>query len=76
MGKSAVITQMTEVDLDNMDNALDKDSEHAPDVHDPNRKPRIRSLFIVHIAMLILSLGSSIIYTGVWPYIVAVRQLS
>jgi hypothetical protein len=35
---------------------------------------RVRSLFIVHISMLILSLGSSIIYTGIWPYLQRVRK--
>jgi len=33
------------------------------------KKARIRSLFIVHISMLVVSLGSSIIYTGVYPYL-------
>lgn len=31
--------------------------------------PRQRSLYIVHLAMLIFSLGNSIIFTGVWPYL-------
>ncbi len=35
---------------------------------------RLRSLFIVHISMLVLSLGSSIIYTGIWPYLQRVSQ--
>ena len=30
---------------------------------------RLRSLYIVHLSMLIVALGASIIFTGVWPYI-------
>jgi hypothetical protein len=30
---------------------------------------RKRSLYIVHLSMLIFSLGNSIIFTGVWPYL-------
>ena len=36
------------------------------------KKQRIRSLFMVHLSMLIFSLGNSIIVTGVWPYLQAV----
>jgi hypothetical protein len=39
-----------------------------------NDRARIRSLFIVHFSMLILSLGTSIIFTGVWPYLNMVRR--
>lgn len=38
-------------------------------------RARIRSLFIVHTAMLILTLGSSIIYTGLYPYLELVREV-
>ena len=34
------------------------------------KKLRIRSLFIVHFSLLVASLGSSIIFTGVYPYLV------
>lgn len=34
------------------------------------KKQRIRSLFIVHFSLLVASLGSSIIFTGVYPYLV------
>ena len=37
-----------------------------------NVDSRIRSLFIVHISMLIFSMGNSIIVTGIWPYLQAV----
>jgi hypothetical protein len=33
------------------------------------RKSRFRSIYIVHFAMLIFSLGFSIILTGVYPYL-------
>ena len=38
-----------------------------------NVSSRIRSLYIVHTSMLFMALGSSIIYTGVWPYSQVVR---
>ena len=34
------------------------------------KKLRIRSLFIVHFSLLVMSLGSSIIFTGVYPYLI------
>ena len=34
---------------------------------------RIRSLFIVHTSMFIMALGSSIIFTGIWPYLILVK---
>eukprot|EP00095_Tigriopus_kingsejongensis_P005987 maker-scaffold48_size466083-snap-gene-3.27 protein:Tk05987 transcript:maker-scaffold48_size466083-snap-gene-3.27-mRNA-1 annotation:"major facilitator superfamily domain-containing protein 8" len=34
-----------------------------------DNRARLRSLFIVHTSMLILALGSSIIYTGLYPYL-------
>ena len=34
------------------------------------KKLRIRSLFIVHFSLLVMSLGSSIIITGIYPYLV------
>ena len=37
---------------------------------------RLRSLYIVHLSMLIVALGASIIFTGVWPYIQEVRAKS
>ena len=37
-----------------------------------NIDPRIKSLFIVHLSMLIFSMGNSIIVTGIWPYLQAV----
>ena len=39
-----------------------------------NIDPRIKSLYIVHASMLIFSLGNSIIVTGIWPYLQAVRM--
>ena len=33
------------------------------------KSPRLRSLCIVHLSMLVFSLGNSIIFTGVWPYL-------
>jgi ceroid-lipofuscinosis MFS transporter 7 len=39
-------------------------------VEDPaDRKSRMRSIYIIHFAMLIFSLGFSIILTGVYPYL-------
>ncbi len=46
----------------------------ATDTMATNDRARIRSLFIVHFSMLILSLGTSIIFTGVWPYLNMVRR--
>jgi hypothetical protein len=40
-----------------------------------DRRSRIRSLYIVHVSMLIFSLGNSIIFTGVWPYLKLVSGL-
>jgi len=38
----------------------------------PNEKKlRIRSLYIVHLSMMVVSLGSSIIFTGVYPYLIS-----
>ena len=36
------------------------------------RKKRMISLYIVHLSMLVVSLGSSIIFTGVYPYLLSV----
>jgi len=35
------------------------------------RKKRMISLYIVHLSMLVVSLGSSIIFTGVYPYLLS-----
>ncbi len=34
---------------------------------------RIRSLFIVHLSVVIFTLGNSITWTGAWPYLNVVR---
>jgi len=39
------------------------------------RKSRIRSLYIVHIAMLVFSLGFSIVLTGILPYLKRLTKL-
>lgn len=71
----AVITN-TYIDGNNEDGTAVETGEIEVSSKDPRRRARIRSLFIVHIAMLVLSLGSSIIYTGVWPYITSVSSSS
>ena len=37
-----------------------------------DHKARVRSLFVVHTAILVYSLGTSIIFTGVYPYLILV----
>lgn len=39
------------------------------------RKARFRSLYIVHAAMLLISLGISIMLTGTLPYVKRVRKI-
>jgi ceroid-lipofuscinosis MFS transporter 7 len=34
------------------------------------KKVRLRSIFVVHFSLLVASLGSSIIFTGVYPYLI------
>lgn len=38
------------------------------------RRSRHISLYIVHLSMLVVSLGSSIIFTGVYPYLLSVTR--
>ena len=40
-----------------------------------NVDPRIKSLYTVHVSMLIFSMGNSIIVTGIWPYLQAVSTI-
>ena len=55
--------QATERQLSSMEKSLETPAE---------RKKRIISLYIVHLSMLVVSLGSSIIFTGVYPYLLSV----
>jgi len=54
--------QATERQLSSMEKSLETPAE---------RKKRIISLYIVHLSMLVVSLGSSIIFTGVYPYLLS-----
>lgn len=38
------------------------------------RKERWRSIYIIYFTMFLMSLGFSIILTGVWPYLGKVRS--
>ena len=57
--------QATERQLSSMEKSLETPAE---------RKKRIISLYIVHLSMLVVSLGSSIIFTGVYPYLLSVSN--
>ena len=39
------------------------------------RGARLRSLLIIDIALMVESLGSSIVYTGVYPYLMQVGKI-
>jgi len=54
--------QATERQLSSMEKSLETPGE---------RKKRMISLYIVHLSMLVVSLGSSIIFTGVYPYLLS-----
>jgi hypothetical protein len=40
-----------------------------------DRKDRLWSLWIVYFTMFLISLGFSIVLTGIWPYLDKVRSL-
>lgn len=42
---------------------------------DVERKERLRSLWIVYFTMFLISLGFSIVLTGVWPYLDKVNYI-
>ena len=55
---------------DEGDSAQNVKRSEDPIGEDPSeRKSRMRSIYIIHFAMLIFSLGFSIILTGVYPYL-------
>ena len=56
----------TETLVTSMEKSLETPSE---------KKKRLISLGIVHLSMLVMSLGSSIIFTGVYPYLISVKYI-
>ena len=61
---------MSAVEKDNLKNlnASLEESLESPG----EKKKRIISLFIVHLSILVMSLGSSMLTTGVYPYLISV----
>ena len=54
-----------------VENGSDKrtTSSHQALETDSERKERIRSLWIIYFTMFLISLGFSIVLTGIWPYL-------
>lgn len=64
---------MTDVNMNGSTPVLENGDKHANGVHaletDSEKKERFFSLRIIYFTMFLISLGFSIVLTGIWPYL-------
>ena len=71
---NSILERQSDPVLDEEGSLQDEDLVPGANERPETRKARYRSLYVVHAAMLLISLGISIMLTGTLPYLKRVRE--